>query len=746
MTNKSNDTEQKGEDLALALFGAVPDHEHTVKELTDALQQVPDSSDGDYYVMKFQFEFLICSHEVMQYCDEAGEFGMTVSNSSSNDSSRVRGHAEMFNQAVKKYNEAHTMVKSMYINTENTDQFVSQQQIAVVQKILNLLSMKLSRCRVEFIAWANKVLASSLTVNDHIVEIIQNGSSLGDAYDVLGMLQQSCGSGDENRSGIVGSALERAVKTFTKDIYYSAITPILNINKGKPSVCEGSSLWVFSSASVESSGKKMHHRLEWKQKNSSDTNNDTTTLSKYSDILDNLSLVLKFVCEHALLSRNDLISIVSSQLFSTKDNKGNGLLLKNLLHLQHDIIPSKLSELPPILKSLPNLTLKFDEVLGSMRLLSSPGPLSTSICDIELKYAEKRRMDILAEGHLILMKDYHNTIKVGDTPARTSITDDLFDTSRDDPFIFSYCSVSSVAHELLLLARKTLEEAADNGVIKNYESQVQTPRLLYRTSRELFDLFRAVVFSRHGLSIETIPRCAAVTHNDCTYFAFNLLTLGLEFGPKFKSDVRKLCTFIDMVPIFRELAEEKFGEMVKSQKDKLKEIMETKIGGFWHSLALDGNSGSMVWCETETAVNGALYHIKQLEQAWRPILSADIYYKAMGNLVDTVFDILLEHIMKAPDISEAACPFVSSLFGTALFSAEQSFPKGESQAKISSRSWNKFFAVGKFMNFSLSDISQGLADGFFKDLTSREMSALVRSTFADGVKREKLLLALVDSD
>ena len=746
--------EKDNDDLALSLFGAVPDHKRTVLDLSKFLQhmlQADDNNSGDY-VIKFQLEFLICSHEVMQFCAEASKFGGMAAGS--NDSSKVRAHAETFQLAIRKYNEARDMIQSVNRNIQNMENTIKQ-QLSVVRKILNLLSLKIRRCRVEFIAWGNKVLASALHVNDRCIDIIETGSSLDDTYHVLKLLNAPI---DENNNEQFGdSPLERFIHTFTKDVFQNSIEPILNSAKANIQLQNDADESLssaqrvkpcsFKHSSSKTSGKKIHHRLEWEQKDLSVVSNDTTiSLAIYEDVLNNIISVLSFICEHAFLNRSDLLSIVTSKLFIAKDKKGNGVLTQELLTLQHSIIPSTLSDLPVVFKSLPIFVSDFEKSLCSFNLLPSPGLLSKSISDLELKYAEKRRMDILSEGHSILMKDYHNTVQVGDKPARISITDEIFDMSRENPFIFSICSVSSVAQEVLLLARRTLNEATENDQEQANEIGVQTPRLLYRTSRELFDLFRAVIFSRHGHAIETIPRCAAVIHNDCSYIAYNLLTLGLEYRSKFRTDIQKLCTFVDMVPIFRQQAEEKLGEMIKRQKDQLVEIMETKMSDFWHSLALDDSSGNMTWCEAETAVNGAMYHIKQLEQAWEPILAADIYCKAMGNLYDTVFDVLLHHVMRAPDISEAACPFVHSLFGSVLFSAEQSFPKGESVAKTNSKGWKKFYAVGKFMNFSLSDINQCLVDGFFKDLTGQEMSCLIKSTFADSEKREKLLLALADSD
>lgn len=144
-------------------------------------------------------------------------------------------------------------------------------------------------------------------------------------------------------------------------------------------------------------------------------------------------------------------------------------------------------------------------------------------------------------------------------------------------------------------------------------------------------------------------------------------------------------------------------------------------------------------------MKGAMYHIEQVGRACSPILSADIYCRVMGTLVDSVFGVLLDYVMKAQDISEPACRFINALFGS-TFKCVEVFPRGEIEAKVSCGLWYKFFAVCRLMNMSLADISHALAEGFFRSVTAPELSALVKATFADSDKRNKVLLALSNSE
>jgi len=586
--------------------------------------------------------------------------------------------------------------------------------------------------------------------------------------------------------GMMGSWVNDTLKTIASNICELAIYPIMdfyeintytaynsNSVEGPSALIQGlarnksspnwklfhASLWTVKVSSQKASAKKIQHLLRWERDISSTlkaendysevsgSNNQSDTLLAVDclkEITKNITVILEFLVKNVLLDNSNLCSIFGHFLF----DEGSQLLPK-ILNLVYEVIPTNHSQLPSVVSLVPSVVLEFQERIAQMKLLSEKDNcISGAIIDMEKCYAEKRRVNILTEGHSILAKDYQNSVQVGNAPARTVITDEIDVTHREDPFSFAYCSISIVAQDLLRLCRNTLEEATMVEMDQSRDSETAlTPFLLFKTSRELFDMFRAVISSRHGISIANIPRCAAIFHNDCDYIAFNLLTLGLEFGPKFRHEnLRRMCTFVDMVPIFRRLAEEKLGDVVNIQKGELIKIMEDRMDGLWHSLALDEVGGGKIWSESENAVNGAVNHAQQVSQAWGPILATNIYCKAMGMLIDCIFELILSHVMKAPDISESSCQFVNTLFGDLLGSVEECFPKRVAEAQISCKYWHRFFAVGKFMNMSLSEINHALAQGFFRSITGPELSSLIQSTFAESTKRENVLEALSKSD
>ena len=344
-------------------------------------------------------------------------------------------------------------------------------------------------------------------------------------------------------------------------------------------------------------------------------------------------------------------------------------------------------------------------------------------------------------------------------------------------FLLHQCHVSQLVQELLRMCHKTMTlsvkchkelssslEKNDNNDKTNDLSFL--PPLLYRATRELLELFRAIIPAAHGNEISTIPRTAAIHYNECVYLAHEMLTFGLEFRDEFESNNSNhamnnfppsLCTFVDLVPPFRELAERTMRDMIERQKHILCEIVQERIGKNHQALAsvLKCNEPVVEWKDAETALHAGIYHLRHLSQAWKPpILSHDIYGRVMGNLVDTLFILFLEPVQNSRDISEPACHFISSLFSNAILNTTTLFVEDEtisnhsdptdedSAASMYSKIWSKFVAIGKFMDMSLTDIQFALTEGVFRSVTGPELSSLILAVFEETEKRKQMLQLL----
>ena len=281
-------------------------------------------------------------------------------------------------------------------------------------------------------------------------------------------------------------------------------------------------------------------------------------IATFLSLLNYLNNLFEFIFQHVLLGRPELSKVLGKQLFqATSSINGSsmpagvinvfqgveGVLMTDIVEaIRKWCIPVGSSpQVWKVIKSVePRLVQEvgiFENALARMGFLngnsgdsppigSAPLPLSKLASSLSQAYVEAQRCQIINAGRNILFNtDYHNTTSVGHTvkdPAQPGTLESL----SDDPhsvFLFHKCSVSVVAQEILQLCRKTLDDASNEEAATIIDT---LPSSLYRASREVLDLFRAIIPTRHGKEIASLPRIAAVLHNDCVYLAHETSFLG----------------------------------------------------------------------------------------------------------------------------------------------------------------------------------------------------------------------------
>ena len=132
----------------------------------------------------------------------------------------------------------------------------------------------------------------------------------------------------------------------------------------------------------------------------------------------------------------------------------------------------------------------------------------------------------------------------------------------------------------------------------------------------------------------------------------------------------------------------------------------------------------------------------------------------LGHLVDTIFTLILDPILSAEAITDAASRFVHSLFLEAVKGTSEVFLVGQSDIPVNpsynsadtsqlvkmavkySMLFDKLQCIGQFMIMRLDDITRGLEDGVFRSITGKELSHLIMASYDESAKRNALLKAL----
>ena len=232
-----------------------------------------------------------------------------------------------------------------------------------------------------------------------------------------------------------------------------------------------------------------------------------------------------------------------------------------------------------------------------------------------------------------------------------------------------------------------------------------------------------------------------------------MLSFGLEYRDRLppdengkESSFKKMCTFLDLVPLFREMANRSMNDMIQFQKIQVSEIVTPRLP--YLSDALGANEGVVEWTDAETGLTAGLYHLRHLSHAWKSMLAHDVYCITMGRIVDALLKVYLDKVLNAKDVSVPACHFVSALFRNALrgvtelFGSQAISGEGDKEAGKFCALHHKFTAVGRFMDMTLADINMALSEGLFKSVTGAELSKLVCAVFEDKEPRRKMLRLL----
>ena len=722
------------------------------KDLIDVTNALQAECDGEHVTpekLEVEAEELKKRIEFLQICSKARaciDEATTLSTISTANEPDCLGAAEFLVNAKAELAEAEAIVRS-----EESRVDAPSSALFGAYRILDSIRTAIRRKHLDLMSKATTLLETSVTITSTSISVKSGRSSgLHAAFDVIEKLSPS------NKSSV-----HKSLRDLSNALVDKVIQPILDeLRNGV------SAPWTFSESS-----NRLSTSLEWTRVKEAEP---TDNVLGWKEAFIFLQRILEFFQQKVLLDRDDVSSYIGDCLFSVPSDgiaasmqslgvESNLLgvhscsIMKKILDLMWETcIPTSLpagglSTLREIAVDIIGFTDSFDAAMKGIKLYSDPSkpsPISDFVSRLSQQYVERRRTTILNHARAILLNnDYHNTVEVGEEISKQPSLIGDGSTEMDVMAVFRLhkCTVSQTSTLVIGLTRQTMDEAT-SPIPANDESLTLLPSNLYRTAREILDLFRAILPTTLENEVMNVPRTAAVLHNDCVYLAHHCLTLGLEYKEKFPPlsgpedlrgvALRQTCMFVDMVPIFRELADQVMGDMLEKQHGQIHEIVGSRVTLFGASL--ESNESLREWIDAETAMKAGIYHAKHLSQAWRSVLSVEVHRRSMGFLVDAIFNIFLDQMFQAVDISEQASHCVSSIFRLGMQGALDVTGNDVSGCL----SWDRFSAVGRFMDMSLADINVALSGGVFRAIKAQELSRLITATFDDSDKRRALLHAL----
>jgi len=145
------------------------------------------------------------------------------------------------------------------------------------------------------------------------------------------------------------------------------------------------------------------------------------------------------------------------------------------------------------------------------------------------------------------------------------------DGEQSGVFAFPSCKVTVSTRKLVRLAYRILGDA-----VKVQEKNPRLSIVYFRTARDVLDLFRAIVPIARADHVANVPRLAMLLHNDAMYIAHHMLTIGHQHGTSLPSVLQGIATMVDLVPSFREMAEETYLAQMRLQRLQLADNLQVR--------------------------------------------------------------------------------------------------------------------------------------------------------------------------
>ena len=600
--------------------------------------------------------------------------------------------------------------------------------------------------KVKLLDWTKATVRKSIVVGPHELRV-QTGPALTEAWTVLQVWQQN----NDNKENDTprhnhDETLNHIMRHFTENLTKQVLS------KGWELTMPA----VFTETEERSTlglNKASWQMLTWEfPQDQTGKQSSISLVSTWQHRLAFWQRVLTFVAERVCLERPVLTALIQKALAPTAEkglhltDKSFAATLLDKLHAtclpkddETTTASTVLAVLPQRQAALQAAVTGWEEALVAKGMWPADGRISTWTNNLTKHYVQHRRSQHLCKVRTLLQTaDYHNSSLVGDEEDGQDKSPPVFGLPR--------AAVSMTAQQVVAHVRACLDEAV--SPVTSCDDPITStdlPATLYQAARESLDLLRALLPVRYRHEIATVPRTAALWHNDCVYAAYQCQILGLEYQARWtarfagndKDAAQKMRQrtfgFVDMVPAWRSLADETLQKMLDRQGSTIHSLVADQVSLL--GKALRSNEILAEWSQAEMAIAAAVTHLRQLSQAWKPVLSYDVFHRCLCFLADIVFTLLLQQLLAATDISTTACQFVHTAFGQ----FERDAPITDWRA---SRVHGKFMACRQCLDMSLSDIRLALSQGVFQQVSGQELSKLVQATFDPSAKRQELLQLL----
>ncbi|KAK3120348.1 hypothetical protein QOZ80_9AG0686180 [Eleusine coracana subsp. coracana] len=455
----------------------------------------------------------------------------------------------------------------------------------------------------------------------------------------------------------------------------------------------------------------------------SEEKDDKDGSNLYSRIID----IIKFACKCICMENSKWMQSFAKLTWS----RISDLVIAHFLSKAVPNEASKLVEFQDVVRS----TAEFENMLRSM-MFSSPdrkdGRLTQFVDDVEVHFAVRKRNEIMVKARYILVQyDYDNPLESGNQD--DSVVDLLFRPEK--------CFISKSALQLMKLVHGALKDAC--------LSSARVAKEFCYAARDVLLLYKAIVPVQLEKQLDSISQVAAIVHNDCYHLSQEVLGLAFQYRPDFPCDVQKQVVFVDLAPIFTQMANGVLRRQIHIAMNTISEAIDGADG-------FQNTHQPQHYESAKFSIEQVVFILEKIRIMWESILPRSTYRKSMSRILGSVFsritrdmllidDMAAEETLQLQGLIHLALENLSSLFLSLVENDDENekFLDHDTWIQLdkSVPSLKKFRKLAELLDMSLKSITAAWESGELVScgFTSSEVQSFIKAIFADSPLRKECL-------
>ncbi|XP_024310639.1 centromere/kinetochore protein zw10 homolog isoform X2 [Brachypodium distachyon] len=338
----------------------------------------------------------------------------------------------------------------------------------------------------------------------------------------------------------------------------------------------------------------------------------------YSRIIDVIKFVHKFICLENITWMQSFAKLTWSRI--------SDLIITHFLSKAVPIEASKLIEFQDVIRS----TTEFENTLKNMMFISPDrmdGKLTQFVENVEVHFAVRKRNEILTKAREIIVQyDYDNPLASDDRG--DSVVDLLFQPEK--------CFVSKSALQLMRLVHGALKDAC--------LSSTRVAKEFCHAARDALLLYKAIVPVQLEKQLGSISQVAAIIHNDFYHLSQETLGLAFEYRADFPSGLQKLVVFVDLAPIFSQMADSVLRRQIQLVAVNLSEAIDGADG-------FQNTHQSQHYESAKFSIEQVVFILEKIHIMWESILPRSIYRRSMCHVLGPVFSRITKDMLMIDDMA-----------------------------------------------------------------------------------------------